>query len=44
MMYENQGALSIQPWAVLAPVILIGMFLVGANRLRDGITRRAGTT
>jgi peptide/nickel transport system permease protein len=44
MIYENQGALSIQPWAVLAPVILIGMFLVGANMLRDGITRRAGTT
>ena len=43
MIYENQGALSIQPWAVLAPVILIGMFLVGANMLRDGITRRAGT-
>jgi peptide/nickel transport system permease protein len=42
MIYENQGALSIQPWAVLAPVILIGAFLIGANLLRDGITRRIG--
>ena len=44
MIYENQGALSIQPWAVLGPVILIGMFLIGANLLRDGITRRMGAS
>jgi peptide/nickel transport system permease protein len=40
MIYDNQGGLSIQPWAVLSPVLLIGMFLIGANLLRDGITRR----
>lgn len=39
MIHDNQGGLSIQPWAVMAPVAAIGVFLIGANMLRDGITR-----
>jgi peptide/nickel transport system permease protein len=39
MIHENQGGLTIQPWAVLAPVFAIGIFLVGANLFRDGLSR-----
>ncbi|MFB9183810.1 ABC transporter permease [Dactylosporangium sucinum] len=39
MIHDNQGGLTIQPWAVLAPVIAIGVFLIGMNLLRDGLSR-----
>ncbi|WP_116951936.1 ABC transporter permease [Jiangella endophytica] len=39
MIHENQGGLTIQPWAVLAPVICTGVFLIGVNLLRGGTVR-----
>jgi peptide/nickel transport system permease protein len=39
MIHDNQGGLTIQPWAVLGPVIVIGVFLIGMNLLRDGLSR-----
>ncbi|MDR2715849.1 MAG: ABC transporter permease [Coriobacteriaceae bacterium] len=35
MIHENQGGISIQPWAVLSPIICIAVFLVGMNLVRD---------
>lgn len=43
MVYENQGGLTIQPWAVLAPAIAVGVFLIGMNLVTDGLARAAGT-
>ena len=39
MIHDNQGGLAVQPWAVIAPVVMLGVFLVGANMVREGITR-----
>ncbi len=39
MIQDNKGGVSIQPWAVLAPVLVIALFLVGMNLLRDGAAR-----
>ncbi|MDI2098726.1 ABC transporter permease [Ruicaihuangia caeni] len=39
MIHQNQGGLTIQPLAVLAPVAALGCFLVGANLFRDGLSR-----
>lgn len=39
MMNENRLALSTQPWAVLAPVFMIGIFTIGTNLLADGIAQ-----
>ncbi len=43
MIHDNQGGLAIQPWAVMAPVIVLGVFLIGANLLRDAIARALAT-
>lgn len=43
MIHDNQGGLPIQPWAVMAPVIVLGVFLIGANLLRDSIARALAT-
>lgn len=37
MTNENRLALLVQPWGVLAPVLIIGLFTVGTNLLADGI-------
>jgi peptide/nickel transport system permease protein len=39
MINENRLALSTQPWAVLAPVLIIGVFTVGTNLMADGIAQ-----
>ncbi len=39
MIHENQGGISVQPWAVFAPVLAIALFLVGMNLVRDGVAR-----
>ncbi|WP_051218269.1 ABC transporter permease [Nocardioides insulae] len=39
MINENRLALLVQPWGVLAPVILIGIFAIGTNLMADGITQ-----
>ena len=41
MTNENKLALLSQPWAVLAPVIVIALFTIGTNMIADGIARRA---
>lgn len=35
MIEENQGGLTVQPLAALTPVLLIAVFLIGVNLLRD---------
>ena len=39
MINENQAGLLVQPWAVLAPALLIGVFAYGTNILAEGIGR-----
>lgn len=41
MINENQAGLLVQPWAVLAPAVLIGVFAYGTNILAEGIGRRS---
>jgi peptide/nickel transport system permease protein len=41
MINENRLALLVQPWGVLAPVLIIGLFTVGTNLMADGITHLA---
>jgi len=38
MIHDNQGGISIQPWAVLAPITCISVFLVGMNLIRDRLS------
>jgi peptide/nickel transport system permease protein len=42
MINENRLALLVQPWGVLAPVIVIGIFTVGTNLVADGIAQLSG--
>lgn len=42
MINENRLALLVQPWAVLLPALLIGVFTIGTNLLADGVTQVAG--
>lgn len=37
MTNENRLALLVQPWGVLAPVILIAVFTIGTNLIADGL-------
>jgi len=39
MINENRLSLTVQPWAVLLPVIAIGLLTVGTNLITDGISR-----
>lgn len=39
MINENRLGLLTQPWGVIAPVLLIGVFTVGTNLLADGIAQ-----
>jgi peptide/nickel transport system permease protein len=41
MINENRLGLSTQPWSVLAPVLVIGLFTVGTNLMADGIAQLA---
>ena len=41
MINENQAGLLVQPWAVLAPALLIGVFAYGTNILAEGIARHS---
>ncbi len=42
MINENRLALLVQPWGVLAPVIVIGIFTIGTNLMADGIAQLSG--
>lgn len=39
MIRENQLAMSSQPWGVLAPVLIIGLFTIGTNLMADGVAQ-----
>jgi len=39
MINENRQGITLQPWAVLAPVACIALFTVGTNLITDGIAR-----
>ena len=41
MIYENQLAVTVQPWGVVLPVIAIGLLTIGAGLVTDGIARAA---
>jgi len=41
MIQENQLALSVQPWGVVAPVIAIALLTMGTGLIGDGIARTA---
>jgi peptide/nickel transport system permease protein len=41
MINENRLAMSTQTWAVLSPVLIIGIFTVGTNLMADGIAQLA---
>ena len=42
MIHENQGGISIQPWAVLSPIVCISVFLIGMNLIRDRASNALG--
>jgi peptide/nickel transport system permease protein len=39
MIFENRLGLATQPWAVLAPVLIIGIFTVATNVMADGLAQ-----
>ena len=39
MINENRLSITVQPWAVLLPVIAIGFLTVGTNLVTDGLSR-----
>ncbi|MDP9434310.1 MAG: ABC transporter permease [Actinomycetota bacterium] len=39
MINENRLAITVQPWAVMLPVVAIGLLTVGTNLITDGIAR-----
>ena len=39
MIRENRLGLPSQPWSVLAPVLVIGLFTIGTNLMADGIAQ-----
>lgn len=41
MINENRVGITTQPWAVLLPIVAIGLLTVGANLTTDGVARAA---
>jgi peptide/nickel transport system permease protein len=41
MINENRLSITVQPWAVVLPVIAIGLLTVGTNLITDGVARAA---
>jgi peptide/nickel transport system permease protein len=39
MINENRLSITVQPWAVLLPVVAIGLLTVGTNLITDGVSR-----
>jgi peptide/nickel transport system permease protein len=44
MISENRGALTVQPWPVLVPCLLIAMFAIGTNFLTESVSRAVART
>lgn len=42
MINENRASLALNPWALLAPAIMIGLLTVGINLVADGLGRAIG--
>jgi peptide/nickel transport system permease protein len=42
MINENRLSITVQPWAVLLPVVAIGLLTVGTNLVTDGLSRALG--
>jgi peptide/nickel transport system permease protein len=42
MIAENREGITLQPWAVAAPAVLIAALALGANRVADAVTLRLG--
>jgi peptide/nickel transport system permease protein len=41
MINENRLSITVQPWAIVLPVLAIGLLTVGTNLITDGIARAA---
>ena len=41
MINENRLSITVQPWAVLLPILAIGLLTVGTNLVTDGVARAA---
>jgi peptide/nickel transport system permease protein len=41
MINENRLSITVQPWAVVLPVLAIGLLTVGTNLITDGVARAA---
>ena len=41
MVQENRGALSVQPWGVVLPVVAIALLTIGTGLVGDGLARAA---
>ena len=39
MVHDNQGGIAVNPLATLAPVLVIALFLIGINLVRDALAR-----
>ena len=39
MAAENRGILTVNPWASIAPALVIGMLSVGVSFIADGVTQ-----
>jgi peptide/nickel transport system permease protein len=44
MVSENRNIMTVQPWTVAAPAILIAVLTIGVNLVADGISRALGTS
>jgi peptide/nickel transport system permease protein len=44
MINENSAGLSIQPWALVAPIVCIAGFSIGMSLLADGLSRAVSGT
>ena len=44
MISENRGGITLQPWAVAAPALLIAFLTVAVNLVADAIARSLGTS
>ena len=42
MIAENRSGITIQPWVVVVPAVLIALLVVGANMVADAIARSLG--
>ncbi len=42
MVNENRGGLAVQPYAVLAPLVMIAIFAIGVNLLTESAGRSKG--